>query len=430
MPAEAVEELRRRRERVADVDAVGRARRAVSVHDDADGRLRRQPLHDARGDDPRDALVSVRQVEHLRGGAVDDLRLGLVRHRLLDVLALDVVPVDGHRRRARLLAVVGEDEAQGLRAGRDAPRGVDARAEEEAEVARGVAHDAARRGLEEKLLESDGREAVEAREGLRDEDAVLPEQRHDVRHRGEPREDEERPRERRPGVEPFRARLRGERVREEERDARAAEVFEPLGMRDLGVDDDAVRQRLARKMVVGDDDLDAARPERGDRLDGVDSVVDRHDEPDAGVRGEHPCDGGVRHAVALGQPLREERRDVRAERRERAHEDRRRAHAVAVVVAEDDDLLPAAHGGEDRVRRRVDAGQLGGGREVAERGIEERLALRGGNAAVREYLLDQLRNLAAHVGRIEKLIFNSHLTSRHQPCLSSTSPYWMPWTRS
>src|SRR2546425_936452 len=70
-----------------------------------------------------------------------------------------------------------------------------------------------------------------------------------------------------------------------------------------GGDDGAVRQRLAGPVVVGDDDVEPARPRLGDLLDRRHAAVDGQDQPTALV-GE-TREGLALEAVALLEAARQ-----------------------------------------------------------------------------------------------------------------------------
>ena len=91
------------------------------------------------------------------------------------------------------------------------------------------------------------------------EDAVLADQRHDVGDRGEGDEVEQVKRQVRRQAE-----RRHQRLHQLEGDAGAAEHAEPGGIvGPLGIDDgDGRRQLGTGKVMVGDDDVDAALPAR------------------------------------------------------------------------------------------------------------------------------------------------------------------------
>ena len=99
------------------------------------------------------------------------------------------------------------------------------------------------------------------------------------------------------------------------------------------MDDRRVGQRAvgARRVVVGDDDVEAERARLRDLLHGGDRAVGGDEELRPAL-GEPLDRRGVQAVPVLG-PAREEPVDVRAETAQRADEDRRRAHPVDVVVA-------------------------------------------------------------------------------------------------
>ena len=103
--------------------------------------------------------------------------------------------------------------------------------------------------------ESHRRTGEETLQRLRDEDAVLPQDRHDVRHCRKSRENEERPANARSLVHPAALRLRDDPVREHERDARPAEVLQMRRCLELRVDDCVrVGKLVAGQMVIRHDD--------------------------------------------------------------------------------------------------------------------------------------------------------------------------------
>ncbi len=117
-------------------------------------------------------------------------------------------------------------------------------------------------------------------------------------------------------------------------------------------------------MVVGDDDLDSPSLQHLHPRLGVYAVVNRDDQPDGRIRGQHPLDGRLRHAIPLRQSVGDERRDIGAKGGQRHHENRRRADAVAVVVAEDNDFPPLGNRRENPVGNRLNARQFAGVRKV------------------------------------------------------------------
>ena len=365
-------------EGVPDVVAVRGAGRTASADDDTDryGALPAvscKSFEDTGGHDTRDAGMSVRQVNDLRRSAGDDLGKRLVGHRLLDVLALDIGLVNRPRELTRRLAVVGQHQPQGVHAAAHPAGGVDARTDQEAEVACAKGRrDEARRAVQE-FAQTDRRGLAKEAERRDDEDAVLAAERHDVRHGRESRQDQKRRREAAARIESLGLGAVDEGLRDQKGDACPAESLQFRGGGDLRIDDGTVRQLGTGQVMVGHDDGNAAFLQFGDLLDSVDAVVDGHHEADVGLFGKEPGERRPAHPVSLGQALGQERHDGRLQRLKCPDENGGGADAVAVVVAEDDDLAPDADGGEDGLDRRADAGQPLGAGQVAERRGEIRL---------------------------------------------------------
>ena len=77
-------------------------------------------------------------------------------------------------------------------------------------------------------------------------------------------------------------------------------------------------------------------------------------------------------------------------------------------------IPPIDDGIEDEVRRLDDAGKLFRLRQLVNRRLQVKLEVRGRYAAI-----------------LEEFCHNrAHFTSKHHLCLSSRTPYWMPWTVS
>ena len=195
----------------------------------------------------------------------------------------------------------------------------------------------------------------------RDEPAVLVEKRDDVRHRGE-----------RDEVEPAVEVCRAERLRELVDDAGSAE----LGKRIVGRtrrDDGAVGKRLARTVVVGDDDVEPQLLGVRDLLDRRDPAIDREDQP--GFLAGEARQRLAGQAVALFEAARKMPVDLGAELAQHGDGQRRRADAVDVVVAVHADRLPVGDRCADRRARRLHVAEEE--RVVLEDvGFEERPALR------------------------------------------------------
>ena len=163
--------------------------------------------------------------------------------------------------------------------------------------------------------------------------------------------------------------LGAERLEELQDDAGAAELRERIVGR-ARRDDRAVGQRLAGPVVIGDDDLEAARARRLDLRHGRDPAVDREDEPAAVVR--EALERLAADAVALLEAARQVPVDVGAEVAEHRDGERGRADPVDVVVAVDADALASrrsprgspSHASstcaeEERVVAGVDGGEEG-----------------------------------------------------------------------
>ena len=256
---------------------------------------------------------------------------------------------------------------------------------------------------------------MEALQRLGDENAVLPQERHDVRHRRQPRHHEQRPPDARSLVDAAALGLADDAIREQKGDPRPAQVLQVLRRGHLRIDDGIrVRQLLAGQMVVRHHDRTPLALEVRDLGDGIDAVVDGDHKSDARIVLQHAGNRSLAHAVALGEPVRNELGDRPAKRPQRPRHDGRRADAVAVVVAEHDDLPPIDDGIEDKVRRLDDAGKLFRLRQLVDRRLQVKLEVRGRYAAI-----------------LEEFCHNrAHFTSKHHLCLSSRTPYWMPWTVS
>src|SRR5262245_8511147 len=110
----------------------------------------------------------------------------------------------------------------------------------------------------------------------------------------------------------------------------------------------------AREMVVADDGVHAQLPRPRQRAHGRGAAV-HADQEAAALLGE-PLDRRLGHAVAVGEPARQERAHARPSPLQRPDQDRRRGDAVAVVVAVDDDRLAPLDRPHHAVGRLRDAG--------------------------------------------------------------------------
>ena len=309
MPAEPLEMLGAGGQATVEVERAGRAARALPVpvraRDQHDRAV--EALDEPGRDDPDHALVPGLVGEHVAAAALFrlrplvDLRERLAHDPVLDSLPLAVQLLELVREPAGLVLVLGEQQLErGARAAEPARR-VDPRREPEPDGAlvdprRVDARDLHQRPEPRLLRACEGAEAGER------ERAVLVDERDDVGDRRE-RDQVEVPRQR------LVARAE-QRLAELVDDARAAELRERIVGRPRG-DDRAVRERLARPVMVRDDDLEPARARLGDLLDRGHAAVDGEDEP-AALVGE-PRERLALDAVALLEAARQVPDDVRAE---------------------------------------------------------------------------------------------------------------------
>ena len=275
-----------------------------------------------------------------------DQRDRLAEDPLLDRLPLAVQVLELGGEPLGLVRVVGEEELE-RHVGSPEPAGrVDPRREPEADGRRvdGCRVDACRA---HQRLEAGTVRARERPQPAGGESAVLVDERDDVGD-GRERDEVEHPRER--GMI-----VAEQRPREGVDDPRPTEV----GARVVGRtrrDDEAVRQRVARPMVVRDDDVEAELASARDLRDGGDAAVDGDDEVDP--VGRELLDRLERKAVALVEPARQAPVDRRAELPQDEDADGGRGDPVDVVVAVHADALSRGDRGAD---------PLDGGGHVAER---------------------------------------------------------------
>jgi hypothetical protein len=124
------------------------------------------------------------------------------------------------------------------------------------------------------------------------------------------------------------------------------------------VDDRAVREALARQVMVGDHDLDAGGAGGRNLLDRADPAVGRDHK--LGAAAAQFLDARHRQPVSVGEPVGDQPVAFRTERAERGDEDRRRADAVDVVVAVDRDPARTVDQGEDPLADLLDSVELAG----------------------------------------------------------------------
>ena len=151
---------------------------------------------------------------------------------------------------------------------------------------------------------------------------------------------------------------REQRLRELEGDAGRAQLGRIAAH--ARVHDRAVRQHLARPVMVGHDDVHAERARVRDLLDGADPAVGRHQQARAALAqlvDRARAKGRSRRPCGSGSAAGPRRRAAQC-----ADEHRGRADAVHVVVAVHGDPVPRRGVGEDRLDRLLDARRSASGR--------------------------------------------------------------------
>ena len=300
--------------------------------------------------------------DHRVAGGVESLRFELFERLVADLqleeLAFLVVAFEAGGQFGGQPAAVGEQGLERVERVVHAPGGVDPRAEPEADVhAGGVAVEA---GEFLQGAQSGVEGAGQAAQSLAHQDAVFPDQRHDVGDGGQGDEFQQPAQ-----IEVFQRPALEHRVGELEGDAGGAQVGEVLvGGGRLRVDEGAaVRPAVgSRFMVVDHHHVDALGLEAGDFLAGGGAAV--HGEQQVGFRAlAHAAfERGLVEAVAFAAADRNEMARLGAVGLEDAPAERDRGDAVDVVVAEDADLLVRDRWRRRRARRRLPSRESGTGR--------------------------------------------------------------------
>ena len=231
-----------------------------------------EALDEPRRDDPDHPAVPVFACEHVAAAALlrfrplGNLGKSLAQDPVLDRLAVAVERLELAREPVGFLRVVRQEE---LERGARMPEpscGVDPRRKAEADRARIDGRGIDPRGAHE-CSQPGVRRDCEPLQARGDQTSVLVEKRDDVRDRGERDEVE-------PAVEVGRA----ECLRELVDDTGSAELGERVVGRTRR-DHGAVGKRLARPVVVGDDDVEPQLLGVRDLFDRRDPAIDREDQP-------------------------------------------------------------------------------------------------------------------------------------------------------
>ncbi len=363
-------------QRIADVEPRHRARRAleqaVAGIGEGDGRAV-VTLLEARGEDANDALVPVRleQAEAERQvfqGQVLELGQGLALHALLDLLAVlvELVQLHGHVLGQGLVFAEQAFDAQAHVV--QAAGGVEARAEDEAEVGGGDARRRAAGHLQQRLEAGTGTAGADARQALVHQDAVVGIQRHhvgnaaqghQVQQLGEVRLGHAAPGE---PVQLAQARTQGQQHVEDHPDPGHGLAGE-LAARLVGVDDGVRRRQFrARQVVVGDQHLEPGGLGGGHAVDAGDAVVHGHQQLRLALQGDGDDLRG--QPVAVLEAVGHQVVDVGgAEHAQAEHADTTGGGAVGVEVTDEEDALALLQGLHQQRHRGVDALHLGVGDE-------------------------------------------------------------------
>ena len=241
-----------------------------------------EPLDHARRNDADHPGMPCVAGEHeagrVRATLLLHLRQRLLEHLLVERLALGVEHLEARCDGGRFLRIVGEQQPQAFHRLADAAGGVEPRTDDEAHLP-GAEFLAQELGGAEQRTEPGPPRVGHEPQAMPHDDAVLAHKRYDVGHRGERDQVEQVQR------EVFRqAEARCQRADHHPRDARAAEHAQPrLVVLALRIDHGGGGRKLrSGKVVVGDDDPDAARLRQPHRLVRVDAAVAGDDQPRAG----------------------------------------------------------------------------------------------------------------------------------------------------
>ena len=275
-----------------------------------------------------------RQHQRSMAGEVEALQLvfRLGQNLLLHVLAATVFLLqflgDGPRVGHRL----AQQQLMGAHGRADAPTRIEPRRQLKSDIARAQLFFRQPCRLDQRANARPGR-CVDPLQPQLDDDAVFIRQRHHVGHGGQ-----------RGNVHIFHGRIQSaQRLHQLERHARAAQRRKRIAVQQR-IHHRAVRQRLRRAMVVGDDHVQPQRLRQRHQRHAGHAAVHRDHQRRPRRDG---ADRRFVQAVALGVTRGQIHLHVRALSAQIVGQQRRRAHAVHVVVAIDADVRALRHGGAD-----------------------------------------------------------------------------------
>ncbi len=329
------EGLHRREEVDASDRPTGTVRDSVAYGEEQ--RRHTEAVHEARRDDSLDAFVPS-LVSHDQDPAAPPGSLRERRGRLgqigLQLLTLAVACVELEGEYLGLCEVVGEEKIESSTRVAHAPRSVEARREREGDsvggefvrrrTGNGTEGDDARAGVGAKTLDAVG-----------DEDAILPQKRHQVGDGAQSGK---------VGVVPPEIgspKPLAESLNDLECDTGARErLGGTLGI-EFRVDHrNALGNQVGGFVVIGDDHPHAPLQQPCDLIATRHAAVDGHDE--LGIDREHAFHRGHRQTVSLLEPQRDERVCIRAEIAQRAREEGGGGYTVEIEVPEHSDAIVRA----------------------------------------------------------------------------------------
>ena len=136
----------------------------------------------------------------------------------------------------------------------------------------------------------------------------------------------------------------------------------------IRIDDDRLGKRRARQVVIGDENVDAARFRGSNAFDAADAVVHRDDQLRAAVRGKRDDFG--RQAITELEAIRYDEIRLRTERAQTLERNRAGGRTVCVVIGDDDDAFAAVDCGDQAIDGGVDIREPGEARQRVEPAVE------------------------------------------------------------
>ena len=331
-----------------------------------------------RRDNADDALMPFGSIHAKRervgiGRSLDRCQIGqrFVPHRSLDFATLAVQRVELRGQRRGLVGRAREQAANAERHVGQPAGGIQTRSGDEAQIEPRRARDIAPRHVEDRSQTGMRAPAANARQPLRDQNAVHEIEPHDVGDGAERDEIEQCAEVRLARLDERTAltQTRPQRGQHEEHHADAGNVLRRIRAAGLiRIDDDRLGKRRARQVVIGDENVDAARFRGCNAFDAADAVVHRDDQLRAAVRGKRDDFG--RQPITELEAIRYDEIRLRTERAQTLERNRAGGRAVCVVIGDDDDAFTAVDCGDQAIDGGVDVGERGEARQRVEPAFE------------------------------------------------------------